>query len=82
MLNIKLYSDIKDNHIRHSKNKKIIFEEYSTLNFNKNQIMLPLLNIALSRLMLCMYVFFIRTQYMYNEENTPLCKWNEQQKVK
>ena len=30
----------------------------------------------------CMYVFFIRTKYMYNEENTPLCKWNEQQKVK
>ena len=29
-----------------------------------------------------MYVFFIRTKYMYNEENTPLCKWNEQQKVK
>ena len=28
-----------------------------------------------------MYVFFIRTKYMYNEENTPLCKWNEQQKV-
>ena len=29
-----------------------------------------------------MYVFFIRTKYMYNEENTPLCKWNEQQKSK
>ncbi len=34
------------------------------------------------RFIVCMYVFFIRTKYMYNEENTPLCKWNEQQKVK